>query len=49
MASVVAFGKRSGERCNGFPMLRVRNVKEIAGEVEEQPLAGRRHKTPADL
>jgi hypothetical protein len=49
MASVVAFGKRSSERCNSFPMPRVRNVQEITGEVQEHPLVGGRHNTAADL
>jgi hypothetical protein len=49
MVSVVAFGKRSGERCNSFPMPWVRNVQETTGEVQDHPLAGGRHKTAADL
>ena len=49
MASVVAFGKRSGKRCNSFPLPRVRNIKEITDEVQEHPLAGGRHKAAADL
>jgi hypothetical protein len=49
MASVVAFGKRSGKRCNSFPMPRVRNVQEITGEFQEHPLAGGRHQTATDL
>src|SRR5919106_1911621 len=49
MASVVAFGKRSGERCNSLPMPRVRDVQEITDEVQEHPLAGGRHKTAAEL
>ena len=49
MASVVAFGKRSGERCHSFPMPRVRNVQEITDEVQEHPPAGGRHKTAAEL
>jgi hypothetical protein len=44
---VLALGKRSGERCNSFPMAWVRNVQETTGEVQEHTLAGRRHKTPA--
>jgi hypothetical protein len=49
MASVVAFGKRSGERCNSFPMPRVGNVQDITDEVQEHPLAGGRHNTAAEL
>ena len=40
---VLALGERSGELCNSFPMLWVRNVQEIAGEVQEHPLAGGRY------
>jgi hypothetical protein len=39
MASVVVLGKRSGERCNSFPMPRIRNLQEITGELQEHPLA----------
>jgi hypothetical protein len=49
MASIVALGKRSGERCNSVPMPWVRNVQEITGEVQEHPLAGGRYKTATDL
>ena len=46
---IAALGERSGERCHSFPMPWVRNVQEIAGEIQHHALAGRRRKAATGL